>query len=96
MKNTYDVIIRPLVTEKSNILKEKGNQISFEVNPKSNKIEIKRAVEEIFKVNVLEVRTMNFDGKRRRYGRYTGITSAWKKAVVKLKEGDKIEFFEGV
>jgi large subunit ribosomal protein L23 len=72
------------------------NQLSFEVDRRANKIEIKKAVERIFKVQVEDVRTMNYQGKRKRLGRNEGRRRHWKKAVVTLKPGQKIEFFEGV
>ncbi|MCX5907057.1 MAG: 50S ribosomal protein L23, partial [Deltaproteobacteria bacterium] len=87
---------RPLITEKSTKQKEAENQIAFVVDPKANKIEIRLAVEKLFKVKVLRVRTMNVLGKQKRMGRYLGWKSDWKKAIVTLREGDRIEFFEGV
>ncbi len=96
MKEAHDVIKRPLITEKSNKLKEDSNQIVFVVNPQANKIEIRQAIEKMFKVKVLRVQTMNFLGKQKRHGRYMGWKSDWKKAIVTLREGDRIEFFEGV
>lgn len=94
--NSYDVIKRPLLTEKSTNLKEKNNQYCFEVDPKASKDAIKLAVESLFKVRVVSVRTMQCFGKEKRVGRNIGRTSDWKKAVVTLKEGMKIELFEGV
>ncbi|MEE9121734.1 MAG: 50S ribosomal protein L23 [Syntrophobacteria bacterium] len=96
MKDAYKIIKRPLITEKSTIIKEMHNQLSFEVDRRANKIEIKKAVERIFKVQVEDVRTMNYQGKRKRLGRNEGRRRHWKKAVVTLKPGQKIEFFEGV
>jgi len=96
MKSHYDVLIGPLLTEKGNILKETNNQILFKVARDANKIEIKKAVEEIFKVKVDNVRTMNYKGKKKRMGRYEGRRSDWKKAIVTLKEGEKLDFIEGV
>ena len=93
-----DVIRRPLITEKSTILRDLGNIVAFEVDARANKIEIKRAVEAQFKkdnVKVAEVRVSNVHGKVRRQGRYVGKTPDWKKAYVRLSEGN-IEFFEGV
>lgn len=89
------VIKRPIVTEKSTKMME-ANQYCFAVNPRANKHQIKQAVEEIFKVEVLAVNTMRFLGKRRRMGRYEGKRSDWKKAVVTLAPGNRIQFFEGV
>jgi len=91
-----DVIRRPLVTEKTTHLREDGRTIVFEVATGANKIEIKRAVESLFRVTVLRVRTIPVKGKVKRVGRFAGRTPDWKKAVAALKEGDSIEFFEGV
>ena len=96
MEDDYKVIRRPLITEKSTIQKELYNQLAFEVDRRANKIEIKKAVERIFKVQVEDVRTMNYLGKRKRLGRTMGRRRHWKKAIVTLKPGQKIEFFEGV
>jgi len=95
MKDPYQIIIRPVITEKSTWLKEKNREICFEVDPRANKIEIKRAVEQLFKVKVERVRVMNKKGKERRVGRNIGRKRNWKKAYIKLKEGEKmIEYFE--
>ena len=96
MKNPYSVLKKPLITEKSNVMKEELNQIAFAVDPRANKIEIKEAVQKIFNVHVLKVRTFNLLGKRKRLGRSEGKKSDWKKAIVTLKEGERIDFFEGV
>jgi len=96
MKDVYGIIRRPIVTEKSNLQKEEANKVTFEVDRRANKIEIKQAVQGLFNVKVLDVGVMNYGGKRKRLGRFTGRTSDWKKAVVTLRPGDKIEFFEGV
>jgi len=96
MRSHYEVLIGPLLTEKGTILKEAHNQVMFKVARDANKIEIKRAVEEIFKVKVESVRTMNYKGKKKRLGRYEGMRPAWKKAIVTLKEGEKLDFIEGV
>lgn len=96
MTDLRQVIRRPLITEKSTIERELSNVVTFEVDPAANKLEIKRAVEGLFDVTVLEVRTARFRGKQRRQGRFAGRRRAWKKARVKLREGDNIEFFEGV
>jgi large subunit ribosomal protein L23 len=96
MIEAHQVIKRPLITEKSTRQKEEGNQIAFVVDPRANKIEIRQAVEKLFKVKVLRVRTMHMVGKRKRLGRFFGWKSDWKKAIVTLREGDRIEFFEGV
>jgi len=96
MKEAVQVIIKPLVTEKSNIQKEVGNQIAFVVDKRANKIEIGHAVEQAFKVKVLKVRTANMSGKFKRLGRTFGKRADWKKAIVTLAPGDRIDFFEGV
>jgi len=93
--NKYNVIKRPLVTEKSSLLKETSNTYVFEVDKKADKILIKKSVEELFKVKVKSVRTLIQRGKLKRYGKDVGRTKAWKKAIVSLAEG-KIEIFEGV
>ncbi len=93
--NEYDIIMRPLITEKSSLLKESGNQYVFEVQRGANKIEIKKAVEKLFKVKVLSVHVTNMEGKKKRLGRFTGKKPDWKKAIVTLKPEDKITIFEG-
>ncbi len=93
--NPYDIIKRPLITEKTSNQKEKYNQMSFEVDRKANRVEIKRAVENIFNVNVATVRTMQVKGKTKQRGRIVGKRRNWKKAVVKLMPGERIDFFEG-
>ncbi len=91
-----DVIKRPLVlTEKGNLLREQANQYLFEVSPKANKVQIKEAVETLFKVNVVDVNTLIVRGRMRRMGRGHAKTKNWKKAIVTLAEGDSIDFFEG-
>jgi large subunit ribosomal protein L23 len=92
----YSVIKKPLVTEKSTIARDEGNKYIFEVDRRATKIEIRNAVEKIFKVKVMTVRTMNFTGKKKRVGRIIGSRSDWKKAVVTLAPGSSIEVFEGV
>ena len=97
MKDPYNIILRPIITEKSTMLKEKNREVCFEVAPRANKIEIKRAIEQLFKIKVENVRVQNKRGKRRRVGRNEGRKKDWKKAYVKLKEGEKmIEYFEAV
>jgi len=93
--NYYDVILRPLVTEKTNLQKEMHNQVSFEVDRRANRIEIRRAVEQAFKVRVTSVRTMQMLGKTTQRGRTAGKRRDWKKAIVRLVPGERIEFFEG-
>lgn len=96
--NPNQIIRRPLVTEKSTIMRETGiNIIAFEVDSSANKIEVKNAVEELFKVKVAEVRLFNVRGKVKRMGRYAGKRRDWRKAYVRLKEGEKApDFIEGV
>jgi large subunit ribosomal protein L23 len=96
MKNAADILKRPLVTEKGTDLKEKGNKVIFAVARCANKIEIKKAVETLYGVHVLDVRTMNVKGKPKRWGQRFYERSDWKKAIVTLREGDTIEFYEGV
>jgi large subunit ribosomal protein L23 len=95
MKNLYDVLVGPLLTEKGAAMKEKENKVLFRVARQANKIEIKQAVEEIFKVKVDRVSTINCKGKKKRMGKYEGRRSDWKKAIVTLKEGEKLEVIEG-
>jgi large subunit ribosomal protein L23 len=97
MKDPYKVVIRPVITEKSTWLKEKNREVCFEVDPKANKSEIKKAAEQLFKIKVERVRIQNKRGKKRRVGRSEGKKKDWKKAYIKLKEGEKmIEYFEAV
>ena len=96
MKSSFMVLRRPVITEKMTRLQEQENQYAFEVDPRANKIEIKRAVEERFEVRVANVRTMNISGKVKRLGRFTGRRTSWKKAIITLIEGDKIDLLEGV
>jgi large subunit ribosomal protein L23 len=85
----HEVIRRPLVTEKGVAKKEAELTLCFEVAPKANKVQVKQAVEKLFKVKVAEVRTCNFEGKERRRGRFSGFRPNWKKAYVRLKAGQK-------
>jgi large subunit ribosomal protein L23 len=96
--NANQIIRRPLVTEKSTMMRDAGaNVIAFEVDPAANKIQVKNAVEELFKVKVDEVRIFNVRGKLKRMGRFEGKRRDWRKAYVKLKEGEKApDFIEGV
>jgi len=95
--NANQIIRRPLVTEKSTIVREEQNVIAFEVDPNANKIQVKSAVEELFKVKVEEVRLFNVRGKMKRMGRFVGKRRDWRKAYVRLKAGEKApEFVEGV
>ena len=84
------------MTEKSNIGREESNVVTLAVDPRANKHDIRRAVEDLFEVEVVEVRTMRMPRKTRRVGRFMGRKSEWKKAIVQLQEGQTIEFFEGV
>ena len=91
-----NIIRKPVITEKATHLKEKSNKYVFEVERSCNKIEIKKAIEEIFKVTVKDVHTYITHGKIRTRGRFKGRRPDWKRAVVLLKEGESIEFFEGI
>lgn len=91
-----EIIKRPLITEKTSIQKELYNQVSFEVDRKANRIEIKRAIETVFNVRVSDVKTMQVTGKIKRRGRVIGKRRDWKKAIVTLFPGERIDFFEGV
>ncbi len=95
MKNQNDVIRRPLITEKGTFAKEEDNQLLFEVDRRANKVEIRKAVEELFDVEVLKVRTVSIKGKTKRMGRIMGKRSDKKKAYVTLAPGHNVEFFEG-
>ena len=95
MKNLRSVIRRPMLTEKGTVMRELHNQILFEVDRRANKVEICQAVEKIFGVKVLGVRTSNCQGKPRRAGRLVIKRSDWKKAYVTLAPGQKLEIFEG-
>ena len=90
----YDVVRRPLITEKGTAKKEAERTLCFEVAPEANKVQIKGAVEKLFKVKVESVRTVNVAGKRRGRGRYEGYLSDQKKAYVKLKPGQKVPEYE--
>ena len=92
---SHEIIIRPLITEKTSIQKEMNNQLSFEVDRRANRIEIKQAIESIFNVRVAGVKTMQVTGKIKQRGRITGKRRDWKKAIVKLMPGERIDFFEG-
>lgn len=92
----HDVIMKPLVTEKSTLGREERNEVAFAVDPRANKHDVRRAVETLFSVQVEDVRTMRMPRKTRRVGRFIGNRPEWKKAIVRLAEGQSIEFFEGV
>jgi large subunit ribosomal protein L23 len=94
MQAPETVIRRPIIlTEKSNRLRE-HNQVMFEVDPAANKIQIKDAIQSLFKVTVVDVKTMRYRGKERRMGRGYARLQNWKKAIITLKEGDQIQFFD--
>lgn len=93
---TYEIIKAPLDTEKTNLQKELSNKVSFEVDPRANRVEIRKAVEQIFDIKVKSVRTMHVKGKVKRRGRILGQRKNWKKAIVTLMPGSRINFFEGV
>jgi len=94
MRHEREIIIAPMVTEKTTSLNNINNSYTFKVSINANKIEIKKAVEKIFNVNVLAVNTIRQRGKVKRMGRYSGKRADWKKAIIKLKQGDKIADFE--
>jgi len=94
MKDPRRVVMRPLVTEKATTLKDERKQVTFRVAIDANKVEVRRAVETIFKVKVTDVRTQVVFGKEKRMGRFVGRRPSWKKAVVTLGPGSKIELFE--
>ncbi len=91
----YDIIRRPVITEKNSIQKEVSNQFTFEVDRMANRVEIKKAVEGIFNVKVAGIRTMQVKGKTKRRGWIVGKRRDWKKAIVTLMPGERIDFFEG-
>jgi len=96
MKEPRSIVRRALVTEKGSRMREKQNRYTFQVSPEANKIEIKDAIQKIFKVDVLDVHTIHVQGKMKRLGRTTGRRSSWKKAIVTLKEGQTIELFDQI
>jgi large subunit ribosomal protein L23 len=96
MKYIYDVLLGPMLTEKGTLLKEKENKVLFKVATAANKIEIKKAVEETFKVKVDNVATINCKGKIKRMGKFEGKRPDWKKAIITLKEGEKLDVIEGM
>ena len=96
MKDLTRVVTAPLITEKGTLVNEQGNQFVFRVRPEANKVEIRRAIETLFKVKVEKVRTLNYLGKFRRVGKRSGQRPRWKKAYVTLAEGQRIDFFETV
>lgn len=95
--NPYEVIRRPVITEKATIMKEGEHTLCFEVDRRATVLDVRRAVEAVFKVKVADVRVMNVRGKQKRLGRFQGYRAAWKKAYVKLApDQTMIEYFEGV
>ncbi len=88
-----DILLNPVITEKTLRMAERHNAYSFRVRPNANKVQVRDAVERIFDVHVVGVRIQNYVGKFRRMGRSTGATPNWKKAIIKVKEGDTIEFY---
>ncbi len=91
----YDIVRAPRITEKGTRLKEQSNVLTFEVKADANKVQVRKAIEGIFKVKVADVTTVNCPGKKKRMGQREGRRSDWKKAYVTLKPGEKIEIFEG-
>ena len=96
MRDLYQIVKRPLITERGTHLKEKENKYLFEVAKGANKLEIKKAIESLFRVHVTSVHTISMRGKEKKVGRFAGKTPDWKKAMVTLREGDSIELVEGV
>lgn len=95
MTNQYAIVRRPLITERASELQEKQNKYIFEVQANANKIDIRRAIESMFDVDVVKVNVSNMHGKIKRLGRFQGQRPNWKKAVVTLAQGHSIDFFEG-
>jgi large subunit ribosomal protein L23 len=95
MRTPREIIVRPLMTEKSMQQKEAHNTVTFRVHPDANKVEIRAAVEQVFNVKVSDVRTASFEGKMKRMGRHQGRRADWKKAIVTLAPGHKIDLVEG-
>ncbi len=96
MRKPEEIIVRPLITEKSTRMQETGNQVVFRVLKDANKVEIRKAIEELFDVKVLAVRTQRTPTRLRRVGSNLGRRPSWKKAIVRLREGDRIEGLSGV
>ncbi|HSE60308.1 MAG TPA: 50S ribosomal protein L23 [Nitrospiraceae bacterium] len=92
----HQVLIRPLLTEKVTSLRESGNTVAFVVSPRANRVEVRRAVESLLKVKVERVNILNVMGKTKRLGRFVGKKQDWKKALVTLKAGEKLELYESV
>jgi large subunit ribosomal protein L23 len=96
MRDIFQIVTSPLITEKGTLVNQQGNQVLFKVHRDANKNEIRHAVETLFKVKVEKVRTAQYLGKKRRVGRHVGMRPAWKKAYVTLAQGQRIDFFETV
>ena len=94
MKNSREIVIAPIFSEKTSQLKEAKNEYTFEVSMNANKIEIKQAIEKIFEVDVVNVNTIRYKGKPKRQGRWEGYKPDWKKAIITVKSGQTIEDFE--
>jgi len=94
-RNPHQILLKPLLTEKSTALREAHSKVCFMVHPQANKIEVKKAVEEVLKLKVDNVHILNVSGKIKRTGRFTGKKPDWKKAVITLKKGEKLDIFEG-
>ena len=92
MNKKFDIIYAPIITEKTAMLAQNENKFAFKVDPRANKTEIKQAIESIFNVKVVSITTANSHPKKRRVGKYTGMTDKYKKAIVKLAEGNSISF----
>jgi large subunit ribosomal protein L23 len=95
MLSSHEILVRPIITEKNTFLNDQG-KYCFEVLQTANKIEVKRAVEELFNVKVVDVNTIKVPGKLRRTGRTSGMTRTWKKAIVTLAAGERIDLFQNV
>ena len=96
MRDYHDIIVKPLLTEKSTLMRESLNKVCFEVRKDANKIEIKKAIEEILKVKVNSVNVIRAEGKKKHLGRFEGRRNSWKKAIVTLNAGEKLNLFEGL
>lgn len=94
--NIADILLRPVVTEKTMGLRDTHNQVAFDVHPSANKIQVRRAVEGLFEVKVTGVRVLNVEGKEKRFGARLGRRKNWKKAIVHLAEGQSLDIFEGM
>lgn len=95
-KSHYSIIRKPLITEKAAVFGADSNSVAFEVSPKANKVEIKKAIEKIFDVKVKSVKTLNYKGKIKRVGRFIGNRKSWKKAYILLEDGHSIDLIEGL